>query len=70
MNSLMPTKNGITPGVNYLPVMPFSMYPKPTPTAAQKRMAVPRKPYPKKKLSECPHSPIFSEQMCPSFRLL
>ena len=55
---------------NYLPVMPFSMYPKPTPTAAQKRMAVPRKPYPKKKLSECLHSPIFSEQMCLFFRPL
>ena len=48
----------------------FSMYPKPTPTAAQKRMAVPRKPYPKKKLSECLHSPIFSEQMCLFFRPL
>ena len=48
----------------------FAMYPKPTPTAAQKRMAVPRKPYPKKKLSECLHSPIFSEQMCLFFRPL
>ena len=57
-------------GVNYLPVMPFSMYPKPTPTAAQKRMAVLRKPYPKRRLSECPRSPIFSEQMYLSFRPL
>ena len=38
--------------------------------AAQKRMAVLRKPYPKKRLSECPRSPIFSEQMYLSFRPL
>lgn len=38
--------------------------------SSTKRMAVLRKPYPKKRLSECLHSPIFSEQMCPSFRLL
>lgn len=38
--------------------------------SSAKRMAVPRKPYPKKKLSGCLHSPIFSEQMCLFFRPL